>query len=370
MLRETCKKNQFKLGTNFDWKLLPIIYNLNNLSEENKITELYGSIAIHSELAARPDFRLPNIGFREFENYIADAKRYGLDFNYTLNSFMPYGSKINLNKNINNVVDLIKYLETVGVYRLTIANPVMLEIIRKYAKSDIEVELSTCAHIDTITQIKYYHEFYGVNKICGNLNKNRDFKFLEMAAKYCNDNGMIYELMVNEFCGVGGEEYATHCIYRDSCYMCHATNHTYEDTTLLDEYPMKQCIISRGQDPANWLRLKWIRPEDLKYYNDLGLYNFKVTGRTGSTEYISETISGYLNESYNGNLLNLWKPLESIKAGVTEFEVNKANIPNKILDGFLAKWVNGHNCDYEVCGETCNYCKRFYEENVVSTKNV
>lgn len=361
MLRETCKGNQFKLGVNFDTELLSIICKLNNLDNKNKITELYGSIAEHAALAARPDFRLPDIKHTQLESYIAQARAYGIDFNYTLNSIMPYGSKIELNKNINDVVNLIKYLEFIDVYRLTVANPIMLEIIRKYAKSDIEIELSTCAHVDTITQIKYYHEVYGVNKFCGNLNKNRDFKFLEAVAKYCNDNKIIYELMVNEFCGVGGNGYATHCIYRDSCYMCHATNHCYEDTLLLDEYPMKQCIVSREKDPANWLRLKWIRPEDLKYYNDLGLYNFKVTGRTGSTKYISETINGYLNESYDGNLLNLWKPLESIKSGIEESQVSKINIPNKMLDGFITKWAKGHNCDCEVCGETCNYCKQFYE---------
>jgi collagenase-like PrtC family protease len=361
MLRETCKKNQFKLGVNFDDSLLNIIIKLNNESQDNKITELYGSIAKHAELTARPDFRLPDVGDKQLEEYVNIAKANGIDFNYTLNSFMPYGSKVELNKNLNYIIDLVNYLESIGIYRLTIANPIMLEVIRKYARSKIEIELSTCAHVDTLTQIKYYHEKYGVNKICGNLNKNRDFKFLSKAAEYCKKNGIIYELMANEFCGVGGEGYATHCIYRDSCYMCHATNHTYGDSVLLNNYPMDLCTKARGEDPANWLRLKWIRPEDLRYYNAIGLKHFKITGRTGSTQYISETIRSYLEESYNGNLLNLWKPLESIKADITEAQVSKVDIPNKKLDKFIYPWIEGKNCDYEVCGETCNYCKNFYD---------
>lgn len=358
-------QNNFKVGVNFDLDLLDKIIDLNKVKSKGKITELYGSIQMHSDLAARPDFRLPDVNLKLLRDYVKKAKENGIDFNYTLNSFMPYGSKTNLYEHVNYVVDLIHLLEDdIGVYRLTIANPLMLEIIRNIAKSDIEVEVSTCAHIDTITQIKYYYEKYGVNKVCGNLNKNRDFKFLEKAAEYCNKNGIIYELMVNEFCGVGGKDYATHCIYRDSCYMCHATNHTFGDTMTFNNYPMELCTNSRNENISNWLKLKWIRPEDLIHYNEIGLNHFKVTGRTGSSEYIIKTLKAYFDCNYEGNLIELWKPLESIKPGTKESEIKNFYIDNKKLDGFIAKWKVGHNCDNEVCGETCTYCNKFYEQIV------
>ena len=105
-----------------------------------------------------------------------------------------------------------------------------------------------------------------------------------------------------------------------------------------------------------------IRPEDIKAYNEIGLKHFKITGRTGSTEYIIKTISSYLNESYEGNLLGLWKQLESIKPGVNEKDVETLFIDNKKLDGFIDAWSVGRKvCDYEVCGETCNYCSKFYQ---------
>ena len=362
MLREECKKNQFKLGINFDMNLLDEIIKLNNESKENKITELYGSDSNNSFLAARPAFRLPDVELEEMEAYIKKAKDNGIDFNYTMNSMFPFMSKKELCNNLDYIINFIKILQEIGVYRLTVANPIMLEIIRKYAKSDIEIEISTCAHIETVSQIKFYHEEYGVNKVCGNLNKNRDFEFLKSASDYCNKNGIIYELMANEFCGVGGNDYATHCIYRDSCYLCHASNDTYEDSLLLNNYPMELCTLSRNRNITNWLKMKWIRPEDLKIYNGIGLYNFKITGRTGTSEYIRKTIGSYLKESFKGNLLELWKPLESIKPGVKESEVKSFYIDNDKLNGFINFWViNGHNCDYEVCGETCKYCNNFYE---------
>lgn len=365
--------NCFKVGVNFDFSLLNDIIELNKESEKGQITELYGSIREHSALAARPDFRLPDVTNIDLENYIKIAKDNGIDFNYTLNSILPYGSKSEMYKYRYEIADLVQYLEAIGVHRITVANPLMLEIIRNYAKSDIEVEISTVAHIDTVTQIKFYHEKYGVNKVCGNLNKNRDFEFLEKAAKYCNDNAIIYELMVNEFCGVGGEDYATHCIYRDSCYLCHATNHTFEDTMTFDNYPMNLCTNSRNKNIVNWLRLKWIRPEDLRYYNNIGLRHFKVTGRTGSSEYIIKTLKAYLDCDYNGNLIELWKPLESIKPGTKESEIKNFYIDNKKLNGFIKIWTTKnpftyHKCDNEVCGETCQYCERFYKSKFVEVR--
>lgn len=353
--------NNFKLGVNFDFDLLDNIIETNKKFENNKVIELYGSIQKDATLAARPDFRLPDISYGELEKYVKKALKANIKFNYTLNSILPYGSKVELVKHKEKIKDVINRLEDIGVYRITIANPIMLEIIRNDIGSDIEIEMSTITHIDTITQMKYYHDKYNVNKFCSNLNKNRDFRFLKSAAEYCNKNGIIYELMVNEFCGVGGENYATHCVYRDSCYMCHATNVTYEDTTLLNDYPMRLCTNSRNENPANWLKLKWIRPEDLHYYNDIGLHHFKITGRTGSTDYILKVLNAYMSQNFDGNLIELWKPLESIKPGVKESEIKNVYIDNKSLSNFLSYWVNGHICDYEVCGETCNYCNNVYD---------
>lgn len=356
--------NEFKIGTNFDFDLLSKIIEINEKSE-NKVTEIYGSDRLHADLAARPDFRLPDVDNEIFYNYVNKAKENGINFNYTMNSIMPYGSKNELAKNINFLIHFISVLKLYGVYRITVANPAMLEIIRNYAKSDIEVEVSTIMHIDTITQIKYLHENYGVKKICANLNKNRDFEWLENAANYCNKNDIILELMVNEFCGVGGNNYATHCVYRDSCYICHATNQTYEDTLSLDNYPMNLCTNSRNKDISNWLRLKWIRPEDLKYYNDIGINHFKITGRTGSSEYLQKVLNAYMAEDFDGNLIELWKPLESINPDVKEAEVKNFYIGNKKLNGFIDIWAKRkHNCDYQICGETCNYCNWFYNRYI------
>lgn len=347
----------FKLGTNFDKALIDKIYEANQ-QYDNRVTEIYGSIRKHAALAARPDFRLPDVSLEELAKYVDYAKQHGINFEYTLNSINPYGSKVEVANNMQQIRAIVEYLYDIGVYRISVANPMLLEIITPMRRRP-KIELSTVAHIDTVTQIKYYHDVYDVTKFCVNLNKNRNFKWLAAAAKFCNENNIELEVMANEFCGVGGNDYATHCVYRDSCYLCHSTNKSIEDVDLINSYPMRQCTHSRNKNPANWLKMRFIRPEDLHYYNDIGITIFKLTGRTGSTEYLIKVLTAYMKGSWEGNLLGLWKPLESITHDKTE-TFAPFFIDNKALDGFIDVFTKGHDCDNEVCGETCKYCDNFY----------
>lgn len=358
--------NNYKVGVNFDNALLDKIIEINKNYEGtgNKVSELYGSIRQHAPLAARPDYRLPDITMKETIQYIKKAKENGIMFNYTLNSIVPYGSKYEMANHLNYITSIVNILHEAGTHRFTISNPIMLEFFKRNISYDLNIEVSTISHIDTITQIKYYHETYGVNKICCNLLKNRDFKWLSKAADYCNRNNIILELMVNEFCGVGSENYSTHCIYRDSCYICHSTNCNQRDADRLYGYPMEQCTFSRNKAPENWLRVNWIRPDDIKYYNDIGINNFKITGRTGSTSYIVKTVNAYMEQKYIGNLLELWKPLESIRDEKME-NFSIVNIPAQKLNGFIEHWSkNKFVCAEEVCGETCTYCKDYYNKYI------
>ena len=353
--------NQFKVGCNFDPLIIDKAIELNEKYKgKAEIKEWFGSDAQNHFVTARPKWRLPEIEENKFKEFIRKSRDNGIYFNYTMNSIQPYGSKVEMIKHKQEIQDLVKKLEDIGVYRITFANPMMGMFIREV--SNIELEISCITHIDTVTQLKYFHETLGVNKFCNSILKNRDRDFLANAAKYCNDNGLILELLANEFCGVAGPKYATHCPYRDSCYLCHATNVTKADSMSYDNYPMHYCMFARDDhsDEA-WLRMRWIRPEDLHYYNDIGINYFKISGRTGTTEYVSKMMESYMNQSWEGNLLNLWKPLQTIYNGKKEFEEQlPIYIDNKKLDGFLDHWFDKNfECENELCGTTCNYCERF-----------
>lgn len=362
-------KNLFKLGTNFDINLIDACIELNDqYADKGQIKELFGSSRSMATSSARPNFRLPDVSKSEIETYIKKCNEANLQFNWTCNSIIPFGSKSEMMKNKQKFQDEVKWLQDIGVYRITVANPMLLEFIREV--SDIELELSTIMHIDTVTQMKYYHEVYGVNKLCCGIHKNRDFKFLKALASYCNNNGITVELLANEFCGVtgidhNGSAFATHCPYRDSCYICHATNKTKEDALAYNNYPMNRCMTARYTSDEAWLRMRWVRPQDLPIYNDIGINYFKVSGRTGSTQYLIDTVKAYITMKYDGNLINLWKPLETIYNGKDEKDYKApVNIPCNKLDGFLDHWAKNpeFDCADVECGVTCTWCKKFMDK--------
>lgn len=364
-------KNYYKVGCNFDPELINVVKELNEkYKNHGRIVELFGSDRDTEEVTARPGWRLPKISKEYFADYVKKLNDIGVKFNFTMNSIIPYGSKVEMVKHKKDIQDLVKWLESIGVYRLTIANPEILIMVREV--SNIEVEMSCITHIDTVTQMKYYHETFGVNKFCCSILKNRNKEFLIRAQDYCNRNGCILEIMCQEMCGVAGidnqgSHYATHCVFRDSCYICHACNRTKEESMLDNNYPMSYCMSARSSTPEAWLRMRWIRPEDQKIYREkTGVNYWKVSGRTGTLEYMKFVLEAYMSETYNGNLLGLWKPLSSIYDGKTELKSKTdIDIPNKKLDGFINKWMdgNGWECENHECGYSCRYCEQFAKEH-------
>jgi len=356
----------FKVGCNFDLRLIDGMVELNTISSNSKVKEFYGSDRRHASLAARPAFRLPDVEERYIENYVKRCNAAGIEFNYTLNSMYP-GSKRTITSNKREIIDFVQFLDGIGVKTVTVTNPILAGLVRE-ASETIGLEVSTIAHIDAVTQIKAWKHRFGITAVCSNLLKNRSIRFLKSASSYCNESGIVLNLMVNEFCAIGGNEgaktYTTHCIYRDSCYLCHSENESIEDDQLLDRYPMGYCIPSRN-DKSSWLKALFIRPEDIRLYHGLGINHFKVTGRTGTTQYILGTTEAYVRRSWDGNLLALWKPLETILSGESELEFSHCHeIDNKKLEGFLSYWFDNqlHECANEVCGETCDYCNAFCKQ--------
>ncbi len=320
---------------------------------------------MHANLTARPAFRLPDISYQYLEKYVQRCSEVGLKFNYTLNA--PYiGSKKELNINKRAISELIKFLADIGVASITVSNPIVAIIVRE-TSGDIGLEVSTIAHLESVTQIKAWKERYDVVNICGSLIKNRDIAFLRSVIRYCSVADITTSLMVNEFCGLGGgdthESYYSHCIYRDSCFLFHSENVDESDDKLLGFYPMRYCIGSRV-DPAYWLKAPFIRPEDItKYYSSLGIDHYKITGRTGGTDYLLAIGRAYVQRSWEGNLLSLWKPLETIYSGDDELQYyHRWYIDNKNLNGFIDHWFDtDKNCANEECGTTCRYCDEFYK---------
>lgn len=379
--------NFFKLGSNLDINSIEKVAELNDKYKDRGIVkEWYGSTRKYEATAARPGFRLTEMEDSKFAEFVRKSLDFGIDFNWTMNSIQPYNSKIGMLNHKNEIHEFVQWLEDIGVKRITVTNPMLAKIIRE--KSSIPFELSTIAHLDTVTQLKIWKDTIGIDKVCMNILHNRDFEFLKNCQKFCNANGIMLDLMTNEFCGNASSQSATHCIFRDSCYLCHATNKTKEDAMAYDNYPMGYCSTSRGMTEVGWLRSRFILPQWIKIYNkETGIHHWKISGRTGTTEYLLNQAEAFLSQKYDKGLIQLWKPLESIWSGKSE-EEEAAKYPfidcNKLTsEGFLSHWIDDDfRCHEHLCGGNpaedpsydkekgfgkyaCNYCPTFFAKHLM-----
>lgn len=363
----TLKVQYLKVGCIFSEEFLNFIREINSITEAAKIYEVYGSTTENAFLTARSVYRLPQYERNSFEKYIMDVRDMGLQFNYTMNSSY-IGSLAEIYNKQVLIKDYIKYLLDIGVSTITVSLPIVAELIRE-VDDKIGIEVSTIAHIDSIAQIQMWHEKYAVTKICNNVMKNREIGFLRNAALICESKKIVFTVIANEFCSNGTNnamDCAGGCIYRDHCYSLQSEGYTGEDMQKMQGYPMSICDESR-KHPVVWLKSNFIRPEDMKLYNELGINHFKITGRTASFEFMKKIIKAYMEQNWDGDLVELWNNVGHFGKGTKSGqEENKSFIPNKSLEGFLKYWFQNECqiCSQELCGETCGYCNSYYEKYI------
>lgn len=347
------------VGCTWDFEQLDLIIRLNKKHQDKniRVSELYGSLrSSYIPLpSARPDYRIPNVNIDHFRRFVAKARDNNIGINYTCNgTFIGSIEEIHTTENV--IGDSFKMLEEIGIFRLTLSNPLLIEIARAYCV--IPIDISTILHPTFIASLPTYSE-WNVDKVHMNVYLNRNIQYLK---KY-NDAAQKYRirpcLITNEFCMFG----ASPCsgILRDACYNCSTTGGN--EKGYFSNWPFERCHTARMENPVAWLSACFILPQHLRFYRkETGISNFKITGRTNPIKYVTFLIETYLSENYQGELLKLWvDPGKSAKSQIKkEFNVKVSEL--EYVDFFSRWFSNKHpQCDFS-CGIGCNWCQEKWEE--------
>ncbi len=337
------------IGNTWDYALLEGIRAIHDKYETSvRVTELYGSIAQDPLGSARPDYRLPTKTTEDLVLYTHEAHKMGLQVNFTAN--VPCtGTLADLERRLTSIRNHLRFLEDLGVDRITVSHPLLMEIVTQ--ETSIPIEVSTICHVNSISEIKFYATEFQVDRICMNIYRNRDIGFLRDAQGLAESLNIKLELIVNEFCNTNGSP----CVYRSSCFNLHG--HQGNQEKLFDNYPFGRCIKHRT-NPVNWLQARFILPEDLDRYRErTGITRFKVTGRTHPTVHLLKIVECYVRQKSPKNLLDLWIHLENIGRHYDDYEKEPPlYIPTDplITASFTDKWFMR---DFR-CSEECNRLKR------------
>jgi collagenase-like PrtC family protease len=244
--------------------------------------------------SGRPGISLPKMTSEQAEEYIGLAHSKGLKFDYLLNA----SCMGNMEWDEDAHKELLKHLgwiSDIGVDSVTVTIPYLLELIKKQFPH-LKVRVSTIAHVNSVARAKFF-ESMGADSITLDFNINRDFKLLEAirSTVKCELN-----LLLNDAC-------LYQCPFRYYHYnsISHATQSYNPLKGFYIEYHTLRCTIERYSDTSQFIKSRWIRPEDLHVYEEMGFDSFKISGRSMSTEWILNAAQAYSSHQYKGNLCDI-----------------------------------------------------------------
>ncbi len=332
--------NYFSMPADFKTATIDAYDALNRRRSGGRVMETYGNITRNNTFeSGRPVNLLPDVDLELLSQYIAYSAKRGIDFNYTLNAstlqnreFTPSG--------IADIQSFLARIHEAGVRNLTVTLPALMEIAVK-SGYDFSIKVSTISQVTNAEKAAFYKRL-GADRLVVDESINRDFRNLERIRRRFGEK---VELIVNVVC-------YKNCVYR----MPHYNQMSYDSVKLADQtsydYFGHRCVLQRFASIANLMKLNWIRPEDLHYYNGIGIDRFKLQGRQAVVKGDPiRALEAYFSESYDGDLMELLDMFDP----TTHFRIP---MDNKKLDGFIAPFVkNDHFCRNDC--QSCGYCETF-----------
>lgn len=334
----------FNIPADFKCETIVRYKELNNREIGIMVNETYGQLTYgYLVNSGRIKTLLPEIDIRMLEKYVDYSIKNGIKFNYTLNPACLGNIEFTRN-GIKELKRLLQDLSNIGIKDLTITSPALIELVQM---SDLEFDLkvSAISHVDSITKLDFYKKM-GVKRVVIEPDLHRNFNMIMEMAQFFGDG---LEIIVNDLC-------YKNCPYKIFHYNHEAHGNDYEGQ--VSNYFFMRCGMQKSGDFANYLKLNWIRPEDIKLYEKLGIHNFKIQGRPYIDKgNIIKVLMSYAQEKFDGNLLELLHLFAPYDA------VHQPYIDNKALEGFVEGFYSEKVRCSNICG-SCGYCNNFAKKSI------
>lgn len=334
----------FSVPSDFKTETIDSYCELHNKYNDSRVIETYGQITVGNKFeSGRSLENLPKIDIIDLGKYVEYSRSKGIEFNYTINA--PYmGNREFTSNGIKEILQFLDMIYQVGVRSLTICLPTLIDIV-KSSKYDFNIKLSTITQITNANQAKCYKDV-GLSRIVVGESINRNFDALK---RIRNTYGDKVEIIVNSICHLN-------CINR----MFHYNQASGDSVQVscedsINYYPHK-CMAKRYDDISSILKLSWVRPEDLKYYKEIGINYFKIQGRqnvlNGNPK---KAIEAYFSENFDGNLLELLDIFAPANF--------RTYIDNKKMNDFIKPFYQKEHFCKNDC-DNCNYCKNYALQHI------
>jgi len=359
------------VGFNGDSRLIA------GLKGQPEVVEVYGKLSSDFIGGGKHSFQTPSVSKKRLAASIKEAHACGLEFNYLLNSTCLNNAEWTI-KGQRKITNILDWLVKLRVDAVTVALPYLLELVKKRYPG-LKVYVSDLAYVNTIRKAKIWEELGADRITLFNVDLNRDFAMLGNIRR---NTGCKLQVILNANCLINCPFYLYHANTAS-----HASQSQHPLKGFVIDYCRIRCRYQQVIEPLNFIRSTWIRPEDLHYYEGLGIDSFKIIDRGMTTKNILSIVEAYIRRRYDGNLLDLFPdPSKSIVFArahlfhkiryflrpftVNVFKLkrfssllnNAVYIDNSKLNGFI-EGIMKMECNKRSCDE-CSYCRDAVEKAV------
>lgn len=336
---------RFSVPADFLESSLMRFEELNSRYKDRKVAEVYGQITTGRVTASgrMPD-NLPQVDLKRLEKYIRQCRRYNIEFDYTLNASCMGNRELN-EESREDVSQFLLSLDSAGVSSYTVALPALIDLIKQILPGRA-IKASAICEINSVWKALHYHSLQ-VERIVVDPDITRRFDILR---SICRNFGQNVEIIVNNAC-------LRNCPYKMFHYNHEA--HSRKDCSEKEnrQFYYHKCSLQKAQDSSNYIKLNWIRPEDLHYYIETGIQRFKIHGRNyNNADMLIKVIEAYFSEKFDGNLMDLLTLYQPYNAFQPVIENNK-------LKGFLERFYRHPESCNEEC-KTCGYCMMYAAKSI------
>lgn len=276
------------VAANYDPQVIPEL-------AKYPVSEVYGKFPVDFFGGGRPSYMGTPLSRRDLRRYVASLSQHGIAFNYLLNSSCM-GNREWGRRFQKKIASLLSDLQDWGVHGLTVSTPFLLELV-KARFPRFHVKVGIYAQVDTARRAKFWEDL-GADAInLESFSINRDFARLKAIREAVRCD---LQLIANHPC-------LPNCPmqYYHMNGIAHASDGSKE---LFVDYCFLRCSRIRLQEPANFIRSGWIRPEDLHVYEAMGYTTFKLLERGMPSEDLLKRVKAYTQRQFQGNLAEILLP--------------------------------------------------------------
>jgi collagenase-like PrtC family protease len=265
------------------------------------VVEVYGKFPADAVGGGRPSYMGTPLAKRDLAAYVAELERHDINFNYLLNSSCM-GNREWSRSWQRKLIRLLDSLGTMGIRRLTVSTPYLLERI-KTAFPGFYIKVGIYAQIDTPRRAQFWRDLGADALTLESFSINRDFDTL-WAIRQAVDGEL--QLIANHPC-------LPNCAmqpYHQNGF-AHSSDGSRE---LFIDYCFLHCTLKRLEDPSMLIKAGWIRPEDVGFYEQLGYEHFKLLERGIPSGELLRRVKAYGSRTSGQNLAELILPYGFTKA--------------------------------------------------------